>query len=148
MMVEAQIREALKVLLEPLPGLRDHVTFDAEDIPEALNGHWVCVSCGDEIIEQLTMGNPTTGAKQAHTLEVFVDVFYMTPKLGLLEAEKLVEVIVPAVFTDRTLGGLVKSFVAVGKRRERNLEGGPVARIRLQCQTVFQTFDRDPTRSV
>lgn len=148
MIVEAQIREALRARLEPVPGLRDHITFDEVDIPDEFDGHWCVVSCGDELINQLTLGNPTTGAKQQHTLDVNIDVIYLASTVALEQAEKILEAAVPAIFADPRLGGLVKSIVAIGKTRVKNGDAKPLARLRLQCQTVFQTFDRDPTRSV
>lgn len=148
MMVEGQIRTALRDLIAPLDGLKDHVTFDETEVPSDLDGYWCAITLGDESIDQLTAGMPSTGAKQVHTLGINIDVFFMSSSEALAGAEDLLERLIPVVFGDRTLGGLVKSFVAIGKARAKSTEGQPVARIRLQCQTVFQTFDRDPSRSV
>lgn len=148
MMVDGQIREHIKSLLANVDRLRDHIVFDTVEIPEDSDRHWISVACGDELIAQLTMGNPTTGAKQEHQLDINIDIVHWNRKGAWLVAEELAEKMIPLLFTDRTLGGLVKSFVAVGKRREKSIDGNPIARLRLQCQTVYQTFDRDPTRSV
>lgn len=148
MLVESQIREALKLLIEPLEGMRDHVVFDTTAVPKDSDRHWVVVTVGDEIIEQQTLGNPTVGSKQLHTIDTFIDVMHADRIEPLQKAEALLERIIPAVFRDRTLGRLVLRITAVAKRRDKDLGGAPIARLRLQCQTVYQTYDRDPSTSV
>lgn len=149
MIVAAQVRQAIAARVETVSGLAGHIVIDAEEIPEEeITRHWCVITTGNSAIEQVGMGHPTLGQKQIHTEDISVALYYPDRKEPAQQAETLLELVVPALFADLTLGGLVKRFSAIGTSRAKNTIGAPIAELRLQCQTVYQTYDRDPTQSV
>jgi len=141
MHVRGQIRERVRVLLSAIPGLQDHVTIDARDVPDQAEMPWAWVWIGNEDVTTRTLG-----AKQQRELELSIDLIARDVREVATQAEDIAAEIETAMAADRRLGDLAQDSYLRAYTIDRDNEGNqPMMRLRLQYVVVYVTETGRPT---
>lgn len=147
MHVRGQIRAYVAAQLSAVPGLQDHVTFEAGDIPDEAELPWALVSIGDENITGRTIGGLNRPARLAREATATVDVVGRD-RLDVVEkVEDIVAAVERLLAADPLLGGLAKAseLRAITVERVRRNEGSqPTIVLRLQYLITYMTAATDP----
>lgn len=147
MHVRGQIRAYVAARLAAVPGLEDHITIEAGDVPDESELPWALVSIGDENILPRTIAGPSRAVKQQREATLTIDVLGRDRVDVVTQVEDISAEIEALLATDPLLGGLAKSseLRALTVERLRYSEGSqPMLLLRLQYQVTYMTAADDP----
>ena len=146
MHVRSQIRERVRVLLSAIPGLHDHVTIDAREVPDEAEMPWAWVWIGNEDVITRTLGSGQSGPKQQRELELSIDLISRDTQQVAEVAENIAAEIETAMAADRRITNLAQDSYLRAYTIDRDNEGSqPMLRLRLQYVVVYVTETGRPT---
>jgi len=135
MHVRGQIRERVRVLLSAIPGLQDHVTIDAREVPDEADMPWAWVWVGNEDIIPRTLG-----AKQQRELDLSIDLIARDTQQLADRVEDIAAAIETVMASDRKLSNLAQDSTLRAYTIDRNNDGSqPMLRLRLQYVVTYLT---------
>lgn len=147
MHVRGQIRAYIAARLAAVPGLQDHITIEAADVPDEAELPWALVSIGDETITSRRIAGPTISAKQQRDATLTVDVMGRDRQDVADQVETIAARIEALLGADPLIGGLAKGseLRAITVERVRRSEGSqPMLTLRLQYQITYMTSADNP----
>jgi hypothetical protein len=141
--VRGQIRAYVAARLAAVPGLQDHITLEARDVPNEAELPWALVSIGNENVSAYTLGNPRKLEREA---ELNIDLIGRDRADVARQIEDIAAEVETLLAADESMGGLAQSSGLVALTVDR-IEGGsqPMLRLRLQYQITYQTASGAPT---
>lgn len=146
MHVRSQIRDRVRTLLSAIPGLQDHVTIEAKEVPDEAELPWAWIWVGNEDVTTRTLGGGQFGPKQQREMELSIDLIARDTRQVAEIAENIAAEVEIAMAADRRLGNLAQDSYLRAYTIDRNDEGGqPMLRLRLQYVVVYVTETGRPT---
>lgn len=143
MHVRGQIRAYVAAKLSAVPGLQDHVTIEARDVPDEAELPWALVSIGNENVTPFTLGPPRKLEREA---DLNIDLIGRAPTDVASQVEDLAAQVETLLAEDESFGGLATDTRLVALTVDRVDDAAqPLLRLRLQYLITYQTASGAPT---